>query len=250
MDMFKGIKQTLNPQKDLKNVYGAQNQPERNSANNINPTQKEEQMINNDDNSTTSQQEIEEKLENAVKNANMEIPPFDGSDEVIAEEANTLKNEIDALEFKLDETEQERDKLKDQLLRLQAEFENQRRRFQKERADLIEYANEKLLLKFLEIPDTIALGLDAAKKATDSSSIITGLEMIQTKTQKLFEEAGVKLMEDPTGKEFNVNIHEAISTSPSQDIPEGNVAIVYQNGYFLGEKVLRHAKVVTSSGNE
>jgi molecular chaperone GrpE len=55
-------------------------------------------------------------------------------------------------------------------------------------------------------------------------------------------------MEDPTGTEFDVDQHEALMIQPSEDIPEGNIVQVIQNGYILKDKVLRHAKVITSSG--
>lgn len=242
------IKPTINPLADLKNTYGKQNSQDATSHRmQEQEIEKEKAIVSNQEEKHLS--DIEEKLENAVKNANMEINAPTGDPEELKEEAETLQNEVQTLEFKLDEVEQERDKLKDQLLRLQAEMDNQRRRFIKEKSELIEYANEKLLSKFLEVPDLMEKALESSKKTNDFESLQTGIEMIYAKVNKLFEEAGVKKMDDPSGKEFNYNIHEAISLAPSTEVEEGNVLFLVQDGYYLGEKVLRHAKVITSSGN-
>src|SRR5690606_33106643 len=114
--------------------------------------------------------------------------------------------------------------------------------------DLIEYSNEKLLNSLIEILDDMNAAINASDKAMDAESLRKGLELIFNKSTKLFEEAGVKKMAFDENTEFDVNLHEAMMVAPS-DKPEGTVLQVIQNGYMYKEKVLKHAKVITSSGN-
>lgn len=139
--------------------------------------------------------------------------------------------------------------LKEHLARKTAEMENMRRRMEKEKQDIISYGNEKILNNFLEIPDTIKQALNSSEKTNDLESIKKGLELIYQKTIKLFENANVKMMDDSTGNEFDVEFHDALMQSPNEDIPEGHILQVLQDGYMIGDKVLRHAKVITSSGS-
>ncbi len=169
-------------------------------------------------------------------------------EESAGEEAGSGNEEIELLVRQLNEIEEERDSLKDRLARMAAEMENLRRRTQREKQDLIRYANEKLLLKLLDVLDDTAAAIDHGNTSDDYAALLTGVEMINKKAIKLFEEASVKPMENPVGKEFDVDFHEAMMVMPSEDIPEGRIVRVVQAGYMMHDKVLRHAKVITSSG--
>lgn len=171
------------------------------------------------------------------------------NDEIETGEQEVLKDEeILKIATQFEEIVKERDKLKEQVRRIAAELENFRRRSIKEKQEMIDYANERLLFKILPLIDDMELALDAGKKATDINSILSGIEMIYNKVINTFAEAGVKQMENPIGAEFDVNFHEAIATAPS-DLPEGHIAYLVQNGYMMHNKVLRHARVVTSTGS-
>mgnify|MGYP006284218931 CR=1 FL=1 len=146
-----------------------------------------------------------------------------------------------------EQLEAERDELKEKIARRTAELENVRRRSIKEKQDMIDYANEKLLYKMLTIADDMDNAIKAGKESNDYKALLQGLEMIESKTYKLFEEAGVKPMEDPVGKQFNVDYHDALMQIPSE-FPQGVVVQEVQKGYMIKDRVLRHAKVVTSSG--
>lgn len=137
--------------------------------------------------------------------------------------------------------------LKDQIARKIAELENFRKRTQKEKYDLIEYANEKLLFKLLDISDDFENAFSHIDKNIDEN-MLKGFEMIYRKLNKIFEEFNVKEIESPIGKEFDVHYHEALMAMPSAEIPEGFVVQQAQKGYLLGEKVIRHTKVITSQG--
>lgn len=233
----KPLRNTFNTLKDLKNTY-LKNQDKK-------------VMVAMEHEKELQEKELEDKVENAIKNSNLELE-LDGNEVsgVIGEaDTENLNKELEELEFKVDSLEQEVENLKDQILRKTAEMENQRRRFMKEKIELLEVGNEKLLLKFLEIPDDMAKALDAAKKTDDITSVVTGIEMIATKVNKIFEDSGVVKMADPVGSDFNVNIQEAISITPSTEFAEGKVVYLVQNGYMIGDKVLRFAKVITSAGS-
>ncbi|GAB1429503.1 nucleotide exchange factor GrpE [Ignavibacteria bacterium] len=146
------------------------------------------------------------------------------------------------------ELEKENGELRDQALRRTAEMENMRRRFQKEKQESEEYANQRLLVQMLPIIDDLNNALDAARKITDHESLLKGIEMIAQKSIKIFEEAGVKPIKSDEGQAFDVEIHEALAHIPSQ-IPEGHIVREIQKGYMLRDKVLRYAKVVTSAGD-
>ncbi len=166
--------------------------------------------------------------------------------------SDTTEQEVAMAENVADDTvarlTKERDELREQLVRQVAELDNYRRRSLKEKDELREYANQHLLLKMLPIIDDLHSALDVAAKSThDAVGFQKGVEMIYHKAVKIFEDAGVRVIEDAVGQPFNVEVHEALAQLPSE-MPEGHVSQLVQRGYYLRDKVLRHAKVITSAG--
>lgn len=151
------------------------------------------------------------------------------------------------MQEKINQMDNEKQELKEQIVRITAEYDNYRKRTLKEKRELIEYGNEKLLVSMLDLLDDMTAAVDAGEKNQDYEALFTGLKMIHQKALKVFENNGVKPMEDPVGKEFDVDFHEALMAMPS-DEPQNTIVQVVQNGYMVQEKVLRHAKVITSSG--
>ena len=135
----------------------------------------------------------------------------------------------------------------DRNLRLMAEFENFRRRNAKEQLELIETANGKLLEKFSEVQDNFERAFAAENKAKNLEAFEKGMQMIYNQFAKVLTDAGLEQI-DPTGKEFDPNLHEALMQQPSDTIPEGHVVTVFQKGYKLKNKILKTAKVIVSSG--
>ena len=132
-------------------------------------------------------------------------------------------------------------------LRLMAEFENFRRRNAKEQLELIETANGKLLEKLSEVQDNFERAFAAENKAKDLEAFEKGMQMIYNQFAKVLTDAGLEQI-DPTGNEFDPNLHEALMQQPSETIPEGHVVTVFQKGYKLKNKILKTAKVIVSSG--
>ncbi len=135
----------------------------------------------------------------------------------------------------------------DRNLRLMAEFDNFRRRSAKEQLELIEVANGKLLEKLSEVQDNFERAFASENKAKDLEAFEKGMQMIYNQFAKVLTDAGLEQI-DPTGKEFDPNLHEALMQQPSETIPEGHVVTVFQKGYKLKNKILKTAKVIVSSG--
>jgi molecular chaperone GrpE len=137
--------------------------------------------------------------------------------------------------------------LNEKYLRLYAEFDNFRRRTQKEKADLIKYGGEEIILSILPVVDDMERALAHHKDAKDHKPLREGLDLILQKIQKTLTSKGVQPME-PKGEAFDPEFHDAITNIPAtSDDMKGKVAEVVEKGYTLNGKVIRHAKVVVGN---
>ena len=147
---------------------------------------------------------------------------------------------------RIEELETQLAKEKDDYIRLMAEFENYRRRSAAERLDLISTANEKLILEILPVIDDCERALKVLGESTDSSAAKEGTEMIYNKMMNVLKAKGLKKIE-VTDKPFDVEFMEAVAQFPApEESKKGMVFDIIQNGYMLGEKVIRYAKVVVA----
>lgn len=140
---------------------------------------------------------------------------------------------------------------KDQLLRTRAEAENQRKRMERENANAVKYAAEKVFRDLLAVVDSLELGLKAAREAGASQPVIEGIELTRKQLGDTLARHGVVEL-DPAGAVFDPDFHEAVSMVPSADVAPNHVLEVVQKGYHLHERVLRPARVVVAaapSGN-
>jgi molecular chaperone GrpE len=137
---------------------------------------------------------------------------------------------------------------KELAVRRLAEVENIRRRTNLEKQELLMHAAQHTITKMLPVLDDLHAAVEASRKSKDADSLIQGIEMIYAKTMKIFEESGVQTIETSSGELFDVERHEALMHTPSEH-PEGSVIQIVQRGYSLHDKVLRHAKVITSAGS-
>ncbi len=141
----------------------------------------------------------------------------------------------------------EADVLKDRLLRLQADFDNYKKRQLRERQDWIASANADILRELLPVLDNFERGLQSATATPENHAIVEGFSMIFDQLKALLGKFDVA--EVPTdGQPFDPAVHEAITTMPSADIPEGHIVTAARRGYTLAGKLLRAAQVVVSSG--
>jgi len=134
--------------------------------------------------------------------------------------------------------------LKDQLLRVRADFENSRKRLTREKEESLKYANQSILSDFLPLLDHLELGLQAAASAKDVASVVSGLKLIQSQFERFLTDHGVTPME-AIGKPFDPHLHEALGQESAPGKPEGTVLHQRRRGFKLGDRLLRPASVVT-----
>jgi molecular chaperone GrpE len=140
--------------------------------------------------------------------------------------------------------EAELSELKDKYLRLAAEFENYKRRTTKERADLFKTANQELMVALLPVLDDFDRARHHTKDTEDANAVRESIDIISSKLQKTLNQKGLAPMEAKGGA-FDPDLHEAITQipAPTEDL-KGKIVDEVEKGYYLGDKVIRHAKVV------
>lgn len=138
-------------------------------------------------------------------------------------------------------TPQEPDYL-DQLVRLKAEFENFRKRVDREKPEFYKMGKAEVLLRLLPIYDLLQRAHEQILASKADTDFAKGMDGIFKEFQKIFKEEGVNVMA-PKGKPYDAQRHEALGTVESMDLEDGTVAEVLQNGFMLQDKVLRTAKV-------
>ena len=143
----------------------------------------------------------------------------------------------------ISEPEEEVVDYQEKYLRLYAEFDNFRKRTMRERVDLIRTASQDVIVTMLPLLDDFTRAKENGNE--DIQVIKEGMALIHTKLESTLSSKGLKLMEVKSGDDFNVDFHEAITNIPAPSPKlKGKVVDVVENGYILGDKVLRYAKVV------
>lgn len=157
------------------------------------------------------------------------------------------QKEIQELKAKVDAANSEKDAVKADYLRLMAEFDTFRRRTAEEKLALVASAGADTIKGLLPILDDCEIALAALEKSADSESAKEGTRMIYTKLVSYLKGKGLEKIE-AIGADFDTELHEAVTTFPAPS-PEqkGKVMDVVQNGYTLGGKVLRFAKVIVGA---
>jgi molecular chaperone GrpE len=166
------------------------------------------------------------------------------------------------LENQLSQTEEERQKAKEEadnnlnkLRYLMADFDNYRKRIERQVESKINQGKAELILKFVSIHDDLSRAVETAKQGKSEQVVIEGLEGILRNVETLFDAEGVKEIET-TGTPFDPNIHDAISFKYDDTVPENTVIAEIRKGYMISDKVLRPSlveiskKIVKNSVNE
>lgn len=156
-----------------------------------------------------------------------------GPEETLAE------GEAAALEQEFRETVEA---MQDKYLRLQAEFENYKRRIQKEHAESMKYALTPLLEDLIGIMDNLERAVEHARSEQGDSPLLSGIEMVVKQLGAAFEKHGVTRIE-AVGQPFDPNRHEAMSVVETDEVPDNYVAQEFQAGYLLNDRVVRPAMV-------
>jgi|GEM_PF-306080 len=163
------------------------------------------------------------------------------------QEDNLKEKEVDTgvLEAELKVLREElskKDDCQDRLLRLQAEFDNFRKRSIKERQEFIKYANEGLIIELVGMLDNFQRSIKAADLKQDFKLLHQGVDMISKQLHKLLEEKGLRRI-NSKGEKFDPNKHEAIEAVVSDEAEEGCILEEFQPGYILNDRVIRPAMV-------
>jgi molecular chaperone GrpE len=144
----------------------------------------------------------------------------------------------------LEDATEQTDVLNDKYLRLMAEFENYKRRSGQERERLIEAADEQLIKEIIEIPENF----ERAFKSNEQGKIFAeGMKLNYEKLAAILKKHGLEPYGKP-GDKFDPELHEAIISAPNDSIPDSHISEVFERGYMLKGKIIKHAKVAVSSG--
>lgn len=166
------------------------------------------------------------------------------ADDTAAPEADSTAT-IDAAVSPEALLEAERDKLKDQLLRTAADFDNFRKRSRKDVDQAERRGRESMLREVLPIIDNLQRAVDAADSAQDLEAVLSGVQMVL----KLFEDTATRIgltRVESVGTRFDPNIHDAFQQIETDEHPPGTIVQEYQPGYMLGDRLLRPAMVVVA----
>lgn len=159
-------------------------------------------------------------------------------------ETKVPQDPTEKLQNELEEKTREANDHFDKWLRLRAEFENYKKRMQKEKADALKFGNENLLKAILPILDNLSRAIDHGKEVSEVGPLMEGVEMIRKELLNTLERFGVKPIA-AAGEIFNPEKHEAIAQEETEGEPNRIVAEA-QTGYSYHDRLLRPAKVVVS----
>lgn len=163
----------------------------------------------------------------------------DNNNKKQAEETVTIpKQEYEALKAKHDE----RDAYYDKYVRAHAEFENAKKRMEKDKVDFAKFANECFIMDFLPIIDSLEMSEKHIKEAKDFKAVQEGVDMIHVQIQKFLKDIGVEKVKS-VGEKFDPHLHEAMETIDSKDKEEGLIVEELKPGYLFNGKLIRPASV-------
>jgi molecular chaperone GrpE len=178
--------------------------------------------------------------EERMENANIEDESLVGADEIKPEKKEDCKEK----DKEIKNWKEEYNELYDKYLRLYSDFENFRKRTNREKIELIEVANEVLIFELLSVLDDFDRAIQSNAESTDLRSIREGVVLINNKLKKILEDRGVKEI-DCIEHQFDPDLHEAITKIPAPKRKlKGKIIDQVQKGYYLKGKVVRHSKVV------
>jgi molecular chaperone GrpE len=143
--------------------------------------------------------------------------------------------------------QKEEESLQHRFMRLQADFDNFRKRTQRERGELYQRANSDLLEELLPVIDHYELGLNTARQHQTDDAVVAGFQLVYDQLLAALQKFGLVSI-DAEGQPFDPHEHEAAAYVPSEEHPEGTVMVQTRRGYKLGDQLLRPAQGVVSSG--
>lgn len=180
---------------------------------------------------------------------NKECQEDDNLQDIIEEsEQDSTTNEegkdLNTLRLELEENKSKAEEYYAHMQRLKAEFDNFRKRTQKEKEETAKYASERMIISLLPVLDNFERAVESTRSNKDFESLAQGVSMILKQFFKVLEDEGLKMI-DSIGREFDPNIHEALLREESEQ-GQNIVLEEFQRGYYLKDKVIRPSKVKVS----
>lgn len=197
------------------------------------------------ENKNISPEEMEEEiLENEEINDTAEEETVEEAEEAVAEEPETEKEKGSFFKKKekKDKKDEKIEELTDRVRRQMAEFDNFRKRTEKEKTQMFETGAKSIVEKILPVVDNFERGLAAVTEEEKGTPFVEGMEKIYKQMMTVLEEAGVKPIE-AVGQEFDPNLHNAVMHVEDEEIGENIIAEEFQKGYTYRDSVVRHSMV-------
>ena len=197
------------------------------------------------ENKNISPEEMEEEiLENEEINDTAEEETVEEAEEAVAEEPETEKEKgsLFKKKEKKDKKDEKIEELTDRVRRQMAEFDNFRKRTEKEKTQMFETGAKSIVEKILPVVDNFERGLAAVTEEEKGTPFVEGMEKIYKQMMTVLEEAGVKPIE-AVGQEFDPNLHNAVMHVEDEEFGENIIAEEFQKGYTYRDSVVRHSMV-------
>ena len=191
----------------------------------------------------------------------MKNKEYENREETQIEDKETQPSETEAKEIEepephekelikeLEATKKQLEDEKDRVLRLNAEFDNFRKRTLKEREEFIKYANEKLILELIDVCESLERGLENAKNTDNKDKLIEGMELIYKQFKNVLEKNGLTPIK-ALGEKFDPYKHEAMMQTLTDECEENTILEEFTRGYMLNNRVIRYSKVRVSKKKE
>lgn len=200
---------------------------------------------------------IEKDIEMEKLNAEAEAKQSAGASEdsaesaddaINAESANVAEPEVQETPVEtVDDLKAEIKNWNDRYLRLMAEFDNYKKRSSREYQALVDSANERLMTDLVEVRENFERAVKNGEKSTDYNVLFDGIKLIFSKFDTVLAKYGLEIFGTP-GEEFDPMVHDALMKAAHNEVPEDHIADIYERGYKLKGKVMKHARVIVSSG--
>ncbi|WP_282925908.1 nucleotide exchange factor GrpE [Helcococcus kunzii] len=189
-----------------------------------------------DKNKETIEKDLEKESEEEIAEETKNEESSKNNEEEIKEESSSNENE---------ESVDENAKLKDSLLRLQADFSNYKRRVEKEKADIHKYAAESIITKLLPVLDNFDRAFKEVQEEDKEDAFTKGIELIRQDLDKILVQEGLEVIESDNQK-FDANLHHAVFMEENDEVESEHIIETFQKGYKLKDKVIRPAMVKVS----
>lgn len=198
----------------------------------------EEKAVPEEENGQATEDAACEEAEEEILEAAAEEADAETEDGTVPKERKSFFKKKE----KKDKKDEKIEELNDRLIRSMAEFDNFRKRTEKEKAQMFEIGAKDIVEKILPVIDNFERGLATVPEAEKEGAFVQGIELVYKQLLKALEDAGVKPIE-AVGKEFDPNFHNAVMHAEDESFGENIVAEEFQKGYMYRDSVVRHSMV-------